>query len=122
MKITKDQAWRASIAKWEALVKGVTNYEIREIEIDNFKLKDLKNRCGFCHYYMPEEVSFEAQFPSLNNCGKCPLIIGKKICIDSDHPYDIWSIYEEQEQAQVVLDLILSVKDKHFEDGEVNET
>jgi hypothetical protein len=117
IKITKDQAFRASVAKWEALAEDQSMLLINDIVVDDFTLRQLRHRCGFCHYYMPAVSDSEKSIvPSIGNCGKCPLVIDGKTCVHDDHPYTIWAESELIEDAQAVLDLIRSVKDKHFED------
>lgn len=113
-KITKDQAFRAVVAKWEAIVNGKEYLDIKDIKIDDFCIDDLPDGCGYCHFY--RKINKE---PSLNACGQCPLVIDSKTCGDNGHPFsdfyktEIFS-KEEKEAAQTVLNLIFETKEKHF--------
>ena len=91
MKLTKKEAKRLSILKWEFIIANGGNYYAYELPEE---LRDLLAECGYCHKY--------------DDCKKCPLYLDESInCDHSEHPWKIWVNNSTVENAQAMLDLIL---------------
>ena len=110
MKLTRKEAFKLSIEKWEMIVaadgehtKGVCK-----------RFEHLRAECGLCEKYS------ETKGEKLVCCEKCP--IRPKIkdydkdpdayewagCTQDSHPFYVWDKEKTKKNAQAVLDLIKS--------------
>ncbi len=92
MKLTKKEAKRLSILKWEFIIANGGGYLPHELPVE---LQGLLAECGYCEKYK-------------ESCKGCPLHQGGLMnCGHDEHPWQIW--YDEQtvKNAQAMLDLIL---------------
>jgi len=114
MQITKDQAFRAVVAKWEAKAKGKPSGGIK---IDDFTIGELYFKCGYCEYYRmkPNELG-SIDEDSIEECCNCPLVIAGKMCTNAGHPFNIYAhaySADKKDAAKNVLNLMLETKEKH---------
>jgi hypothetical protein len=120
-KITAEVAYEISVLKWKELARG-KDFEIVRLKnrklLKNIPLKALLGACGFCEYYRKVEYDF--------HCGKCPLVINKRTCMDMGSLYSRWSIAEEtyghnspdaKALAKEILNKIIESKEIHFQNG-----
>jgi hypothetical protein len=106
-KISKLQAHRYSVMKWESIV--ATNGHFKASLSTH--LSKLKFFCGYCEKYWDTPHS-------ILKCVNCPLNIITDIpdstyygaCQKEGHPFDAWCENKTRETAQAVLDLINSKK------------
>jgi hypothetical protein len=112
MKLTKKKAIELSIKKWKYIVNrnGRSEFVTKYLpEIQNFY-----RYCGLCELYQ-HTINNE-----LSRCAKCPIrpdvqyffLNESDGCCQDGHPFHIWSHNKTKENAQAVLDLILSIKTK----------
>lgn len=100
MKLTRKQAFDLSIRKWEGIVE---NGQIPRDILD----MNLNYHCGLCEKYM------DSNFESFERCKKCPICPKEKTCDSfgckqNEHPFLLWALDKNPENAQKVLDLIKS--------------
>lgn len=92
MELTKKEAKRLSILKWEFIIENGGNYKLHKLPKE---LENLQSECGYCEKYYEK------------NCAGCPINtpdIGK--CWHSGHLFHVWYNNKTVENAQAVLDLI----------------
>jgi hypothetical protein len=85
MKLTKKEAKRLSLIKWDYARKTGCSLVQLKIWCENHKvLSKLHNHCGFC-----ELVTGNCGFPE---CFRCPLTISwnGKLCSIDKTPYSLW--------------------------------
>ncbi len=90
--MTKKEAKRLSILKWEFIVKNDGDYKLCKLPEE---LRNLESQCGFCEKYYKKD------------CDGCPINntdIGK--CWYDKHPYSTWYHNRTVSNAQIMLDLI----------------
>ncbi len=98
MKLTKKEAKRLSILKWEFIIANGGSYEKDELPTE---LLNIRSYCGFCEKYNKPKAN------GTYGCGKCPLIVDAYTCFDTGHPFSVWDYEQTVENAQAMLDLIL---------------
>ena len=93
--MTKKQAKKLCIKKFEWIVNNNGVWDYNKIMHDIPGLEKLTNSCGYCELYFRID------------CEICPLYI-KDVgpCMREEHPYNIWSRHKTKKHAQEVLDLI----------------
>lgn len=93
MKLTKKEAKRLSILKWEFIVGNGGDYDsyiVLPVEV-----QPLIGECGYCEKYNPFQ------------CIGCPLNLPDiGYCRSDEHPFNVWSNNSTPKTAQAVLDLI----------------
>ncbi len=93
MKLTKKEAKRLSILKWEFIIANGGRYQFRELPEE---LRLLTAECGYCEKYWG------------SHCDVCPVYItGIGCCTGDKHPWSIWHENRTVKNAQAMLDLIL---------------
>ena len=103
MKLTKKEAKRLSILKWEFIVNNGGDFgEKSELPKE---LHKLHAQCGYCEKYTILSPH------CIYRCGKCPLILSAGSldlygCRQMNHPFDNWADNKTLVTAQAVLDLI----------------
>ncbi len=92
MGLTKKEAKRLSILKWEFIIKNGGDYKLT-LELPK-EIHHLDANCGYCEKY--------------KDCTKCPLFLGDTSdCADLGHPWKKWANNSTVKNAQAMLDLIL---------------
>lgn len=93
MILTKKEAKRLSILKWEFIVSNGGDYVFwDELPIE---VQPLIAECGYCEKYHHVQ------------CHRCPLNISDIGCCKiNEHPFSIWLNDPTPDTAQAVLDLI----------------
>lgn len=98
MKLTKKEAKRLSILKWEYIVEN-NGSDDRLIE-EYPELDELTGNCGYCEIYNP----FSENRITDNGCSPCPLVVNKHPCTTT--VWYVWIRKRNKKNAQAVLDLI----------------
>ncbi len=95
MKLTKKEAKKLSILKWEFIIANGGDHNNNKLPKE---LDELISHCGYCEKY--------EQY-----CLECPLYLGDDTdgngCASDTHPWSIWYYNSTVENAQAMLDLIL---------------
>ena len=110
--ITKQEAIKLSLIKWEYIVNndgsigGLTDHHP---ELDN-----LLGLCGLCEYYedlaILSNISDEFSLNRKTKCSFCDLAKLNTSCFDDDSYFQIWNRHRTKENAQDVLNLIKQIK------------
>jgi len=117
-KLTRKKAIELSIKKWKIFVDNDGYCEdLAELlpEVQNFPAN-----CGLCALY------YNKQNDKLSHCVNCPIQLDIKdydnydedafifscSCVQNKHVFSTWYNNKTKENAQAVLDLILSIKTK----------
>lgn len=100
-KFTFDEAKRLSIKKWQMIVDNGGVYDESVIENDP-ELRELYYHCGFCHLRK-------------GDCSVCELNInGELSCSWGEHPFNVWSLEPNTQNAVAVLDLVKCAKEGFY--------
>lgn len=103
MYLTIEVAYYLSIEKWKYIVNsGGSDANISESISELTRFDD---KCSYCEFFADSNT----------DCEGCPLQISTvKIkslgCMRGNHPYRRWAHHKSKENAQAVLNLIISTK------------
>ncbi len=103
--MTKKEARKLSILKWEWIIKNPDKNADYDLSKEIPELQGLDAECGYCELYHDG--------PSGGNqrCKECPLAIKpinhRSQCLMDGHPFNLWIEHETTENALKVLGLII---------------
>jgi len=106
--LTKAQAKKLCIKKWNFIVKHDGRYYTQEIEKKFPELANMQNECPYCELYITTDM-----FSREKDCLGCPINLYKKEgqdilgCNKPKHPFEKWLKSRTKKNAQKVLDLII---------------
>ena len=113
IKITRQQAIKYSIVKWErAYETGCTNYDLDIWLTENhYEISLLQDGCGLCQYYTVQKEDCSAWCSDeKNNKSKCPLAQCGENCRLQDSYYRKWqyapTVQARKNYAMLILALI----------------
>lgn len=96
--MTQQEAKEWAVKKWQYIVDNDgSSYGLLRAHPE---LRDFSNNCSYCQMYIENSMS--------TICTGCPLLLNDLRCTYVGHPYLDWVKDSTKENAQKVLDLILS--------------
>lgn len=114
--ITRREAIKLSIKKWEWIEIHCNDYSFKHINSDGYgyliqcipELEDLNSHCGLCELYL--NPGSQKKY-----CTGCPFKKGELTCFDNGHIYQSWNRRDKYD-AHIIANQIKTILKKKLDE------